>query len=141
MRSSRGAVLAAVLGLCLPGCKREFLSDVPTLTGSSCTIRLNDARSNVLLRCGAPCGGGEVAPDLHCDVYVSSEVCYRDSKVATLSRLPPFNGRFAWCTWDAPREPSDSEGDPEPAPGAQAPDGAAGADDAHLPLDADAATP
>lgn len=116
-----GALLAAVLGVALlPGCKREYISDVPTLGASTCMVRLDDQRSNVLLRCGSPCGGGEVAPDLRCDVYVSSEICYRDGRVASLERLPPFNGRFAWCNWA--QEPSEapevSETPEAPAPDA-----------------------
>lgn len=120
MSALRVAGVVAALSLLFTGCKREVLTDVPTLGARPCTVRLGDPRSNVLLRCGAPCGGGEVAPDLRCDVYLSAEVCYRDGQVVTLGRLAPFNGRFPWCEWNTPvpaaaEEPAQES---EAAPGA-----------------------
>lgn len=96
----RGAAWALLLlGLFAAGCPRTTLNDFPIHTGGTCSVELGAPREHVLLRCGPPCGGGPIAPDLTCDVYGSAELCYRDGTIATLQRLGAWGDRFAWCGW------------------------------------------
>ena len=91
-------LVCLALGL-LAGCPRTVLNDVPTMGETTCKVKVGDQRSLVLLRCGPPCGGGQLAGGLTCDVYGHAELCYRDSRVETLRKLAPRRERFAWCQW------------------------------------------
>jgi hypothetical protein len=92
-------LLCLGLGL-LTGCPRTVFNDVPTLGETTCKVKVGDQRSLVLLRCGPPCGGGQVEGNLTCDVYGHAELCYREGRVETLRKLAPRRERFAQCRWE-----------------------------------------
>ena len=74
-------LVCLALGL-LAGCPRTVFNDVPTMGETTCKVKVGDQRSLVLLRCGPPCGGGQVEGGLTCDVYGHAELCYREGRVA-----------------------------------------------------------
>jgi hypothetical protein len=93
------ALTAAAL-LALGGCQRQGMNDVPTLGEAPCRVRRGEVRSNVLLRCGPPCGGG-VTQEGRCDVYGYVSVCYGPhGRVSGLSKLPAHGGPLPWCRWE-----------------------------------------
>jgi hypothetical protein len=106
--------LPAVLALAglATGCARDSYDKVPTIAARYCTVTVNDPRTNVLLRCGPSCGGGQTPEEGRCEVYHSVLICYADDKVSSIRRLGPNGDVLPWCGWDRPAPAAPDAGTP-----------------------------
>ncbi|MCI0670619.1 MAG: hypothetical protein L0Y64_09175 [Myxococcaceae bacterium] len=96
---ARAALTAVLVLWALAGCERKGIEQVPTLGVEPCKVNVGDLRTNVLLRCGPGCGGGDT-PSGRCDVYHSVLICYgAEQRVTSLRRLAPYKDEFKWCKW------------------------------------------
>lgn len=97
--------------------RQDSMSGIPKANGDSYTVTEGDTREQVFIRCGKPCGRGDIPKaDCHsrprwpwqllemcgpgCDVYRDVAICYGNPGAIIFKRLnPPGDPLIPMCTW------------------------------------------